>query len=181
MNAQLASSPQKPYTQVSLPRLEAPALPPKLKTRDDLLKAGVTTIRLNGKLVFLDRLVTTQRKIDADEADPCFRDVNTKQILSYLRYDLKQYFGTIFSRMSLARDDFPYSGDVITPKAAKALIIARFRKWQEKNLVQDPEEMFAKEVKAEVDPDNPTKLNFYLPIVVMGQLYTTQTQICFTI
>ena len=177
VNAQLAISPQKPYTQVPLTGLEAPLTPPTLLQRDRLLVSGVSTIRTNGKQVILDRLVTTQSKED----DPCFRDVNTKQILSYLRYDLKQYFSTIFSRMSLARDDFAYSGDVITPKAAKALVIARFRKWQEQSLVQDPEERFSKDVRVEVDAKNPTKLNFYLPVVVMGQLYTTQTQICFSL
>lgn len=177
VNADLAIAPQKPYTQVVLPGLPVPTFPPKLQERDDLLKSGVSTIRMNGKQIILDRLVTTQTKND----DPCFRDVNTKQILSYLRYDLKQYFSTIFSRMSLARDDFAYSGDVITPKAAKALVISRFRKWQEKSLVQDPDGQFAKDVQVEVDSNNPGKLNFYLPIVVMGQLYTTQTQICFSL
>ena len=180
VNAQLAFSPQKPYSQVELPGLVTIS-PPKLQERNELLAAGVSTIRMNGKRVLLDRMVTTQSKNDAGVKDPCFRDVNTKQILSYLRYDLKQYFSTIFSRMSLARDDFAYGGDVITPKAAKSLVIARFRKWQEQSLVQDPEERFSKDVRVEVDAKNPTKLNFYLPIVVMGQLYTTQTQICFSL
>ena len=94
VNAKLATSPQKPYTQVELSGLVAPPCPPKLLERNELLTAGISTIRGNGKQVLLDRLVTTQSK----DKDACFRDVNTKQILSCLRYDLKNYFSTIFSR-----------------------------------------------------------------------------------
>ncbi len=180
INAKLALSPSRPYSGYKLLGVTPPISPPKLLERNELLAGGVSTFTVNGSSVYLDRIVTTYIKHPSGSLDPSYRDLNTKQILSALRYDLKQYFGLIMQGKSLARDDYAYAGDVITPKVAKALIISRFRKWQEHSLVQDPSELFAKNLQVEVDNEK-GRLNILLPIVVMGQLYTTQTKIHFSL
>lgn len=179
-NAKESSTPAKPYTNFILPGLKPPTKSFSLKERDDLLLNGVSTFRQIRDEVILDRLVTTQTKTISGASDTSFRDLNTKQILSYLRFDLREALLMNFSRCALARDEFPYGESVVTPQTLKAFLLVKFRKWQEVNLVQDPGDQFAKKLSVIIDPRDETSLQINLPICVMGQLYVTKTKIYFS-
>lgn len=176
VNAQHASTPARPYQTLEVSGIELAKgrAPFSLKERNELLAGGVSTFTVNGADIRIDRLVTTDTSLS-------YRDLNTKQTLSYLRYDFRNFMQSTFPRHMLARDDGAYQGPVVTPKSAKALAIARYRKWQDSYLVQDPGGVFADGVRVEVDPKDPGKLLIYLPVVLMGQLRITHTQISFTL
>ena len=173
VNAQYAVAPSRPYQTLKVPGLSQTGEAPKLNERNTLLNSGISTYRVKGTDVHIDRLVTTDTSLT-------YRDLNVKQTLSYLRYDFKRFLDEAFPRHMLARDNAEYEGPVVTPKAAKAMAIARYRKWQGSNLVQDPGGKFADGVRVEVDPKDTGKLLFLLPVIPMGQLRVTHTQIAFS-
>ena len=178
VNAQYATTPSRPYQTLKVVGLKTQHPGPTLKERNELLAKGLATWRKQSDEIYIDRLVTTYLTNSQGVSDPSFRDLNVKQTLSLLRYDFRSAISLQYPRHMLAKDDFPYEGPVITPKTAKMFAIARYRKWQTMNLVQDPDGQFAKNIRVEID-DTPGKLNFYLPVYVMGQWRVTQTQIAF--
>ncbi len=174
-NTVYAVTPSRPYQTLKVKGISYVGQGPNLEQRNDLLKSGVSTWKVSGDSIHIDRLVTTYSK------DASYRDLNTKQTLSYIRYDFNRSIAAMFPRHMLAKDNYAYQGPVITPTVAKAFAISRYRKWQANNLVQDPDGSFAKKVRVEVDEKQGDKLNFYLPVHVMGQWVITQTQIAFRI
>ena len=120
-------------------------------------------------------------KNDAGATDPSYRDLNTLQTLSLLRYDFKASVALKYPRHSLAQDDYPYKGAVVTPKILRSFCITKYRQWQENNLVQDPGGFFKKNLKINVDINNPGQVDIKLPVHVMGQWRITHTTLNFEI
>lgn len=182
VNAVYATTPSRPYQNISINGLTTSKTNDgfSLKERNALLGAGISTWRTNGSEIIIDRLVTTYTTNETSADDPSYRDLNTLQTLSFLRYDFRTAVALRYPRHMLAKDDYPYKGPVITPKIARMFVISRYRQWQENNLVQDPGGLFAKNLSVEAS-DTPGKLDFYLPIHVMGQWRITQTSIAFKI
>ncbi len=180
-NAVFAISPSRPYQTLKIKGISYTGEGAKLAQRNALLAAGVSTWKVIGDSVQIDRLVTTYTKGPTGEADPSYRDLNTKQTLSYIRFDFRNAIAAAYPRHMLAKDNYPYKGAVVTPNDAKIFAIGRYRIWQEANLVQDPDGDFNKKIQVLVDEKEPGKLNFYLPIYLMGQWNVTQTQISFRI
>lgn len=182
LNALCASDPSKPYQNITVNGLKTIADSGfKLSERDTLLSAGVATWRKQGDDIIWDRLVTTYTKNEAGADDPSFRDLETLQTLSYLRFDIRQALLRDFPRHKLARDDFPYAGDVLTPKVLKMWLIARYRQQQARGLVQDPDGVFSKNLRVEVSDNQPGKVDVYMVPYLMGQYRQTQIKLAFKI
>ena len=142
--------------------------------RNILLKSGISTHFVEGKTVKIDRLVSMYSK------DSSYRDLNKKQILSYLRYDFVKFLKSMYPRHALSQDESQADGDVATPKSARDLAIARHLRWKKEKYVQDPDAEFKNLVRVWVDENNGETLRFYLPVQLMGQLRRTITTIAFT-
>ena len=149
--------------------------------RGKLLADGLCSWRKEGDDIVMDRLVTTYLKAQSGADDPSMKDLNTIQTLSLIRHDFKTSAALRYPRHMLAKDDHPYSGPVVTPKALKTFVITKYRQWQENNLVQDEGGQFAKNVKVEVNANSPGTVDIHLPIQVMGQWRITQTIIQFSL
>ena len=76
------------------------------------------------------------------------------------------------------KEDHPFPGPVLSPKSIKTLLISRYRLWQSQNLVQDDGKV-TERIRVEVSKTNSSKVDIHLPIVTMGQLIISQTQIAF--
>ena len=182
LNAAYAGEPSRPYQNIKVPGLESDhATGFKLEKRNQLLKKGISTWRKQGKDVIVDRLVTTYVKNTAGADDPSYRDLNTLQTLSEIRYDFRNSVALAYPRHMLAKDEFPYKGAVVTPKMLRAFCITKYRQWQNNNLVQDPGGEFKKRLTINVSKDIPGKVDIILPIHVMGQWRITQTSLQFEI
>lgn len=173
LNAQYATKPYLPYHSLSFSsQVKAPAKEYAFEERDYLLKNGISTHIVEGGRVKTERLVTMYSK------DVSFRDLNKKQILSFLRYDFVKFLKSIFPRHALSNDETQASGEVATPKSARDLAIARHLRWKQEKYVQDPKGEFKNEVRVEIDGGE--TLKFHLPVQLMGQLRRTVTTIAFT-
>lgn len=171
LNAQYATEPSRPYSTLKVPVLNS-SLKSNLTNRNAQLKKYISTYKTNIEdKVFVDRLVTTS-------TDPEYRSLEVKQTLSAIRYDLKKFFETRFSRFMLVKEDHPFPGPVLSPKSIKTLLISRYRLWQSQNLVQDDGKV-TERIRVEASKTNSSKVDIHLPIVTMGQLIISQTQIAF--
>ena len=179
VNAKYVSKPYLPYSSLEIPLpLDVPdALPSteyKLSERNLLLAAGISTQVVESGKAKIDRLVTMHSK------DKSYRDLNKKQILSYLRYDFVKFLKTMFPRSGLSRDNTQADGDIVTPKSARDLAIARHNRWKQEKYVQDPDGSFKNLINVRVDENDGESLRFFLPVQLMGQLRRTVTTIAFT-
>ncbi len=173
LNALHATEPSRPYSTLKVDGINS-NFRSTLAERENLLKDGISTYKTNiQKNVFIDRLITTSK-------DPEYRSLEVKQTLSAVRYDLKNYFENRFKRHMLVKDNHPYGGAVLSPKSIKSLLVSRYRFWQSQNLVQDDGQV-TQRIKVEVSAKNPTKVDVFLPLITMGQLLQTQTQIAFKV
>ena len=180
MNANYASEPARPYQNLKLPGITSAASEGfTLAEREELLGKGFSSWRKAGDDIMVDRLITTFLKSVAGADDPSYRDLNTLQTLSLLRYDFRSSVALRYPRHMLAKDGYQYKGPVVTPKMLRSFCITKYRQWQENSLVQDEVGMFKKRLSVEVDKNTPGKVNITLPIQVMGQWRITDTTISF--
>ena len=173
VNAHHVAKPFLPYQTLPLPNLKAPSTQFKLEDRIKLLNKGFSTHQIEDDKVLIDRLVTFHTK------DKSYRDLNKKQILSYLRYDFIKFLKEMYPRHALSNDETQADSDVVTPKSARDFAIARHLRWKEEKYVQDPNKDFKKMVTVKISSDGES-LEFYLPVQLMGQLRRTITTIAFT-
>ena len=174
VNSLYALKPYLPYHSLPLPGVTAPETEYTLAQRDMLLKLGISTHVVESGKAKIDRLVSMHSK------DWSYRDLNKKQILSYLRYDFVKFLKSMYPRSALSKDDTQADGDVATPKSARDLAIARHMRWKQEKFVQDPDGDFKNNVDVRVDENNGETLRFFLPVQLMGQMRRTVTTIAFT-
>ena len=182
VNARYASTPSRPYSQLELPGLSLAKGVVKSRSRtsrNTLLSSGVSTIKVSGGRVFIDRLVTTYKKDPAtDQPDPSYRDLNAKQTLSAIRYDWITFVNETFYRFVISQDESQSGDYVATPKSVFSLALSRHELWKQKLLTQDPLGNFAKNLTVQVTDDGE---HFYteLPVHLVGQLRGTHTKLLF--
>ena len=182
VNAAYAGEPARPYQNIKVPGIESThATGFKLEKRNELLSKGICTWRKQGKDVIVDRLVTTYTKSELGAKDSSYRDLNTMQTLSQIRYDFRTSVALNYPRHMLAKDDYPYQGAVVTPKMIRSFCITKYRQWQRNNLVQDPGGEFKRRLTVKISENVTGKVDIMLPVHVMGQWRITQTSIKFEI
>lgn len=130
-----------------------------------MLNDGISTFKVNGTSVQIERIVTTYKKNKAGENDSSLLPVEKVFTLSYLRKDFRQYFWSKYARSKLKADDAnirPDAGKVLTPKLARAEAIKKFMEWEELGLVQNSKD-FIENLSVQIDAKNRDKINFILP------------------
>ena len=172
--AKYAHKPYLPYHSIPLEGVDPPTNEPRLEERNQLLEQGISTFRVEGKKVVIDRLVNFWTK------DKSYQDLNKKMILSYLRYDFVQFLKQMYPRHALSNDESQADGDVATPKSARDLAIARHLRWKKEKYVQDPGEEFKKLVEVKINENDGETMEFYLPVKLMGQYRRSEVTIAFT-
>lgn len=181
--AQAQNDPARPLTGLTLPGVLAPSATDRFTQteRGALLADGISTLLVDaGGNVVVERLITMWQVNTAGTADESYYDLNTVLTLSYLRYSLRARLSIRFQRSKLAKDGtrFGAGQPVVTPKIAKAEIVALFDEWEQQGLVEDPEQ-FAAQLQVEISPTNPTRLNVLLPPNLVNPLLITAAKIEF--
>jgi len=148
--------------------------------RTSLLNAGVSTFNVVGDTVCIERIVTTYKKNSSGVADESYLNAETVLTLSKIRDYFREKFWSKFNRFKLAEDGINISAGqkIITPKKAKAELIAIYRDLEDIGLVQDTAS-FIQNVSVEIDKKNKSKMNMLLPPTVMAQLFNVDATIQF--
>lgn len=173
----------RPLQTLTLPGvLPAPlASRPILEERNMLLYNGIATTTVDaGGSVRIERLITTYREDAVGNLDESYLDYETMAILSYLRYDFRAYFQKKYPRHKLGMDGGRYAPGqaVMTPKVAKAEAVGLFDNWEAMGLVENGAQ-FREEIRVEINPQNPNRLDFYLPPNLINGLRILAAQIAF--
>jgi phage tail sheath gpL-like len=162
----------------ALPESDSERLP--LEDRNTLLFNGISTDKIVGGKVILERVITTYQTNAAGAADISYLDLTTMLTLSYLRYDWRNYMLTKYPRHKLANDGtrFAEGQPIMTPGLGKAEAIKKFRQWELNGLVEGADQ-FKEQLIVERNASDPNRLDFMLPPDLINQLMVMGTQFKF--
>lgn len=177
----LAIDPARPLQTLALPGL-LPAPQEKRfirEERNNILSYGGATTEVNaGGEVCIERGVTTYTQNSSGLADPSYRDIEVLYTLSLLRYQVRARFAQKYPRHKLANDGTPVQPGqpVITPKIAKAEMVALYGEWIDLGLVENLES-FKAGLAIERAGGDADRLNVLLPPDLINQLRVVTAQI----
>lgn len=177
------ADPARPMQTVEMRQVAGPVLQSELRTQGEanqLLLDGISTFKSNAGRVLIERLRTTRKENNFAAPDQSLADLNPKLILSYQRFDFRTRFTLKFARSKLADDGtrFGPGQDVVTPKTARAELVAIFRSWEELGLVEGIDQ-FKRDLIVERNGSDPNRLDIQLPPDLINQLRVTAAQIAF--
>jgi len=170
----LANDPARPVQTLALPGVLAPAKEDRFTAseRNLLLYSGISTAIVDaGDNVVIERVITTYRETASGLDDPSYLNVETVKTLTYLRYDTRTFFWRKYPRHKLADDGtrFGPGQPVMTPKVARAELLARFALWEEAGLVENRAQ-FKRDLHVERNGSDRDRLDAILPPDVVNQL-----------
>lgn len=172
--ADLAIDPARPVQTLTVPGVLPP--PPEKRftraQRNTLLWNGFSTLTVDdGDNVVIERVISEYRETANGAEDDSYLNVETVSTVSYLRYDTRTFFARKYPRHKLGDDGtrFGPGQKVMTPKLAKAELIARFDLWEEAGLVQD-RASFVKNLVTERSTSDRDRLNALIPPTCINQL-----------
>jgi phage tail sheath gpL-like len=153
-----------------------------LEERNLLLYDGISTTKVVGSTVQIERLITTYKTNAAGSADTSYLDVTTMLTVQYLRYSFRAQIASRYPRHKLANDGTRYGAGqaVITPQIGKAEAINWFRSMEELGLLENFDQ-FKQDLVVERNASDPNRLDFLLPPDIINQLIVTGAQIQFAL
>ena len=142
-----------------------------IEERNSLLKYGVATSVYAGGYQTIERAITTYQKNKSGQADNSYLDSETLHQTAYIINTLKTAITSKYSRHKLGDDGqaFDSGQPVITPKVARAELIAQYSKLERKAIVENSDK-FAEALIVERDADSPNRMNVLLPPDYVNQL-----------
>lgn len=153
-----------------------------LLERNNLLYDGIATCKVDGSgsVMMIERQIMTYQTNAANAPDTAYLDMTTLMTLSYLRYSLRTRFATKFPRSKLADDGtrFGPGQAIVTPKIAKAEILALFAEWELAGLVENAAQ-FKRDLVVERNASDPSRLDMLVPPDLVNGFIVGATQIQF--
>lgn len=179
-----AADPGRPFQTLTMNRV-LPAVESARFTfseRNLLLFDGITTTKVVGGVVQLERVITTYQLNSAGADDVSYLDVTTMLTLSYLRYTFRQRIMSIYPRHKLADDGIrPGAGQaIITPKIGKAEALAWFRQMEELALVENYDQ-FAQDLVCERNVSDRNRLDWLLSPDIINQLIVGASRLAYVL
>jgi len=172
--------PARPRQTLVLTGIPAPADANRytMSERNIHLYDGISTYTVDdGGNCLIERLITTYKTNPQGVADTSMLDIETMRTRAYLRYSVRARFALKYPRHKLANDGTQFAAGqaVITPKIAKAELIALFQDWELAGLVENRAQFIA-DLIVERDAD-PNRLNAIIPPDCVNQFRIFAAQI----
>lgn len=148
--------------------------------RNLLLFDGIATSRQVAGKVQIDRAITTYQTNPSGQPDTAYLDVTTPLTLLLLRFRFRVFMSR-FSRHKLAQDGTRFGAGqlVMTPTQAKGEAITWYGDAIKDGLAQDAD-AFKAQLDATINNGDPNRLDFLLPVTLVGQLIVIGAQIQFS-
>lgn len=179
---QMQIDPARPVQNLVLNTVLAPSSSEtfSLEERNLLLYDGISTLKVSGGKVYIERLITTYQTNGAGADDESYLRVETMFTIAYIRYDFRTDFYLKFPRHKLADDGtrFGEGQPVVTPKIAKAFCLTKFTQWEDKALVEGFQQ-FKDDLIVERNSTNTDRLDILLPPNLVNQMRVLGAQIQF--
>jgi phage tail sheath gpL-like len=136
-----ANDPARPFQTLASSWVQAPAEADQdtFQQRNLLLFDGVSTFKVVGGQVELERVMTTYETSAAGSPDDSYSYAEVMFTLMYLRYSWKVRVSNKFPRHKLANDGtrFGAGQPIVTPKIMAAELVTWFQEMEELGLVED--------------------------------------------
>jgi len=142
-----------------------------LSDQNTLLWNGISTFKVVAGQVSVQKLITTYQLNQFGSADDSFLEPETLYRVAYALSDLKADLETNFAGARLAPDGTRFGPNVkvVTPKLATARAVTRYSAMEDAGIVVNTAG-FAKAVSAEIDANNPRRLDMLWPGVIIHDL-----------
>ena len=174
--------PARPFQNIEVTGLLAPEESErrKLVDRNTLLFNGIATYKVQGDTVIIERMITTYQTNVAGADDVSYLNLNTLLILSFIRFDWRNFMLGKYPRHKLANDGtrFAEGQPIMTPGLGKAEAIFKFGQWEFDGLVEGLEQ-FKEALIVERNTGDVDRLDFLLQPDLINQLRIMGTQIKF--
>ena len=174
--------PARPIQNLVLATVLAPSKTEQFtnQERNLLLYDGISTLKVEGGRVYIERLITTYQTNAQGADDESYLNLETMLTLSYIRYDFRTSFYAAYPRHKLADDGtrFGSGQSIITPKLGKVFCLSKFTEWELKGLVENFEQ-FKQDLIVERNVSNPDRLDMLLGPDLVNQLRVLGAQIQF--
>jgi len=178
----VSADPGRPYQTLLVPGVLAPAIADLFDQteRNILLGDGGSTFTAVAGSVYIERLVTTYRLNAQGNPDAAYRDVETIDVLSAIRYTLRLDIALKFPRHKLAADGtlFAPGQAVVTPKILRAEMCALFRQWELAGWVQNFAQ-FVTDLIVQQDGTDPDRVDAIIPPQCINQFRVFAAQVQF--
>ncbi|UXF57492.1 tail sheath subtilisin-like domain-containing protein [Chromohalobacter phage YPCBV-1] len=182
----LANDPARPLQTLALSGLIAPAEHDRWDDaeRNLLLYDGIATYTVaTDGTVQIERQITTYQENATGIADDSYLDINTPETLERIRFEQISLFAQKYPRHKLAADEdrefYDPSQPIMTPKVAKTELLNLYRLtfMGERGWVRDYAG-YSESIQANIDPDDPSRLNVIDQPMLIGQyrVHAQQTQ-----
>lgn len=184
--ASLAIDPARPLQRLTLPGLIPP--PEGVRWSDPernlLLFDGISTYTVaSDGSVQIERQITTYQENQSGVADDSYLNINTPETLERIRFEQISLFARKYPRHKLAADEdrefYDPSQPIMTPKLARTELLSLYREalMGDYGWVRDYAG-YADTLVANIDPDDPDRLNVIDQPMLIGQyrVHAQQTQ-----
>lgn len=182
----LAIDPARPLQRLALPGVMGPSedVAWQDSERNLLLYDGISTYTVaTDGTVQIERQITTYQQNMAGVADDSYLDINTPETLERIRFEQISRFAQKYPRHKLAsdedRDFYDPSQPIMTPKVAMAELREMYRLtfMGERGWTRDYAG-YVESMAANIDPDDPSRLNVIDSPMLIGQyrVHAQQTQ-----
>lgn len=168
----LRADPAVPLNDVSMYGVLAPPIPSRFSIgqRNALLLDGISTqIVVNGQ-VQLESAVTTYQLNPQGQPDNSYRYPETLYTVAFLLQDLRSKASSAFGRTKLAADGtrLPPAANCVTPATIKGWIVSWYQGWEGDKVQLST--VFAKQLDVEINPNNPSRVDVLLPLILVSGL-----------
>jgi len=173
----LANDPARPLQRLALEGVLPPVEDVRWTDaeRNLLLYDGIATYTVaSDGTVRIERQITTYQENESGIADDSYLDINTPETLERIRFEQVSLFAQKYPRHKLAADEdrefYDPSQPIMTPKLARTELLNLYRItfMGERGWVRDYDG-YAKSVAANIDPDDPSRLNVIDMPMLIGQ------------
>lgn len=175
--------PNRQLNEVAIDGVWSPKDEYPIKIRNDILRGGVSTWKLDaaGKPL-LERVVTQYLTSSSGERDSSYRDLTTKATLSYLRYDWRVHIKNKYKRHKLADDGtrFREGLPIVTPSVIRAELLTKYQRWEFDGLVEGYD-LFKKGLIVIRNPNDRDRIDCKLKPDIVNQLRTQSYVFAFLI
>lgn len=182
----LAIDPARPLQRLTLPGLIPPVEDLRWNDaeRNLLLFDGIATYTVaSDGSVQIERQITTYQENASGVADDSYLDINTPETLERIRFEQISLFAQKYPRHKLAADEdrefYDPSQPIMTPKVAKTELLNLYRLtlMGDYGWVHDYGG-YAESLRANIDPNDPGRLNVIDQPMLIGQyrVHAQQTQ-----
>ncbi len=166
------NDPARPLQNIALPALLGASLANRFtdSERNILIGKGASTVKVKARdEILLERAITTYKTNAAGTQSTAYKDLETINTLTTLRYQLNNLLLTRYPQAKLGNDSDNLRKGVVRPRDAKAEIVALAQRWVNQGLINDLDS-FQNGLAVARDANNSGRLTVQLQPELIGQL-----------